>query len=86
MRSLFAFIASGYEHSVANMTLLSLALFSNHSETISVAGMAHNLVWVTLGNIIGGSLFMAMGYWKASNASRPNEATLTQSTSVETAE
>ncbi len=63
---LFAFIASGYEHSVANMTLLSLALLGNPTESITIAGMVHNLLWVTLGNTIGGGLFMAAGYWIAS--------------------
>ncbi len=71
---LFAFISSGYEHSVANMTLLSIALLGQHTETISLAGMAHNLFWVTLGNIIGGSLFMGMGYWAASGAKRPESS------------
>ena len=28
--------------------------------------MAHNLLWVTLGNTIAGALFMATGYWFAS--------------------
>lgn len=68
---LFAFIASGYEHSVANMTLLSIALLGEHSESISLAGMFHNLLWVTIGNIIGGSIFMGIGYWVASGFSRP---------------
>ena len=63
---LFAFIASGFEHSVANMTLLSIALLGEHPDTVSLAGMGHNLLWVTLGNIIGGSVFMALGYWLAS--------------------
>ncbi|MFK8068757.1 MAG: formate/nitrite transporter family protein [Gammaproteobacteria bacterium] len=62
---LLAFIASGFEHSVANMTLLSIALLSQHPESISLAGMEHNLLWVTIGNIIGGSLFMGVGYWMA---------------------
>ena len=62
---LFAFIASGFEHSVANMTLLSLALLADHPESISLAGMAHNLIWVTLGNIIAGVFFMAIGYTAA---------------------
>ncbi|MBL6707894.1 MAG: nitrite transporter NirC [Pseudomonadales bacterium] len=64
---LFAFIASGFEHSVANMTLLSIALLGNHPETVTVAGMAYNLLWVTVGNIIGGSLFMGLGYWFAAH-------------------
>ena len=32
---LFAFIAAGFEHSVANMTLFSVALFSDHPESVS---------------------------------------------------
>ncbi|AOZ94572.1 formate/nitrite transporter family protein [Paenibacillus crassostreae] len=61
---LFAFIASGYEHSVANMTLLSLAtLLPNHPETISIAGWFHNMIPVSLGNIVGGGLFVGMAYW-----------------------
>ena len=64
---LFAFIASGFEHSVANMTLLSISLIGEHPATISVAGMAYNLFWVTLGNVIGGALFMGVGYWLASD-------------------
>lgn len=60
---LFAFIASGYEHSIANMTLFSIALQAEHGPAVSLAGMAHNLLWVTLGNAIGGSVFVASGYW-----------------------
>ncbi len=63
---LFAFIGSGYEHSVANMTLLAIALLGEHPETVSVAGMAHNLLWVTLGNIVSGAIIMGTGYWAAS--------------------
>ncbi|MBY0204239.1 formate/nitrite transporter family protein [Paenibacillus polysaccharolyticus] len=64
---LYAFIASGYEHSVANMTLLSLAwLLPNHPDTISLAGWFHNMIPVTLGNIIGGALFVGMAYWYTS--------------------
>jgi nitrite transporter NirC len=69
---LLAFIASGYEHSVANMTVFSIALLGNHPESVSLAGMAHNLVWVTLGNAVAGALFMGVGYWRASpQASTP---------------
>ena len=63
---LLGFIASGYEHSVANMTLLSLALFAEHPEMVSWWGMAYNLLWVSLGNIIGGVVFVGMGYWMSS--------------------
>jgi len=72
---LFAFIASGFEHSVANMTLLSIPLLTDHPDTISIGGMAHNLLWVTVGNIIGGSLFMGFGYWVATHGLFPRNRT-----------
>jgi nitrite transporter NirC len=63
---LFAFIGSGFEHSVANMTLFSIALLTEHPDTISLTGMAYNLLWVTLGNMVSGALIMGVGYWAAS--------------------
>src|SRR3990172_1077520 len=63
---LYAFIASGFEHSVANMTLFTIALLGNHPASVSVSGMAYNLVWVTLGNLLAGSLIMGLGYWSYS--------------------
>jgi formate/nitrite transporter FocA (FNT family) len=62
---LFAFISSGFEHCVANMTLLSLGILLPHSAEISMAGFGYNLTWVTLGNIVGGALFVGMAYWFA---------------------
>lgn len=56
---LFAFIACAYEHSIANMTLLSLSLFGPHSAAVSWWGFARNLYYVTLGNIVGGAFFVA---------------------------
>ncbi len=70
---LFAFIASGFEHSVANMTIFSIALLSDHPATISFAGAAYNLVWVTLGNIISGVVFMGAGYWVAEGRTDASE-------------
>jgi nitrite transporter NirC len=37
---LFAFIACGYGHSVANMTLLALALVGNHPDTVSIGDIS----------------------------------------------
>lgn len=65
---LFAFIASGYEHSIANMTLLTIALMAEHSHAISLGGLLHNLIWVTLGNIIGGAVFVALAFWVATGS------------------
>ncbi len=63
---LFAFIGSGFEHSVANMTLLGIALLAEHPETISLGGLVHNLLWVTLGNVVSGAVIMGAGYWAMS--------------------
>ncbi len=48
------------------MTLFLIALFAEHPATITVGGLAHNLLWVTLGNIVGGAGLMGIGYWVAS--------------------
>lgn len=65
---LYAFIASGFEHSVANMTLLSIALLAEHPATVNLAGLGWNLLWVTIGNAIAGAGIMGLGYWAASRA------------------
>lgn len=60
---LFAFITSGFEHSIANMSIFAMALFIPHSDMVSLYGMIYNLVPVTLGNIIGGSVFLGFSYY-----------------------
>jgi nitrite transporter len=61
---LFAFISSGYEHSIANMTLMGLGIFNSlHPETISWGGYFYNLLPVTVGNIVGGAGIIGAAYW-----------------------
>jgi nitrite transporter NirC len=60
---LLAFIASGYEHSIANMTVFALSWFGQHPDAYTLGGIAYNLFWVTLGNTFAGIVFMGMGYW-----------------------
>ncbi|MFU0824838.1 formate/nitrite transporter family protein [Clostridium sp.] len=60
---LFAFITSGFEHSVANMTLLSVGLMIPHAAAVSLGGFVYNLVAVTLGNMLGGIFFVGFAYW-----------------------
>lgn len=57
------FVASGFEHSVANMFTFALALIAEHPDAVTFSGAVHNLIWVTLGNLIGGAVFVALGYW-----------------------
>lgn len=75
---LFAFIGAGFEHSIANMTLLALALFQPHAETLTWMGYIGNLVPVTLGNIVGGAIFVAGAYWFASPITRLSRAAAEQ--------
>ncbi|MCZ2258108.1 formate/nitrite transporter family protein [Sporosarcina sp. G11-34] len=69
---LFGFITSGFEHSIANMTLLSISLMIPHPETVSLVGLVANLVPVTIGNIIGGAMFIGAAYWYG-NSERPRK-------------
>lgn len=57
-----AFVALGFEHSVANMYLIPVAMMAG-AEGVTVSGFIANLVPVTLGNIVGGSVFVALVYW-----------------------
>lgn len=60
---LFIFITSGFEHSIANMTLLAIGLLSPGSAAVSVSGYAYNILIVSLGNMVGGILFVAIPYF-----------------------
>ena len=63
---MFTFITSGYEHSIANMCGLLLGLLLPHGDTITWGGYWYNLGLATLGNIIGGAVFVARMYWLGS--------------------
>ena len=56
-----AFVALGFEHSVANMYLLPVAML--HAGTGDMAAMLVNLLVVTAGNVLGGGVFVALVYW-----------------------
>ena len=59
---LLAFITTGFEHCVANMTLFTTVLFCDPA-AIPVTGVLYNLLLVTLGNMIGGICFVALPYF-----------------------
>ena len=71
---IFAFVICGFEHSIANMTMLTLSLLVPHGAEISLAGMVYNLFFVTLGNVIGGAVVVGLGYFHISGGSRGNSA------------
>ncbi|MDO5062533.1 MAG: formate/nitrite transporter family protein [Peptostreptococcaceae bacterium] len=68
---IFAFITTGFEHSVANMSILLVGLLHPMGEALSWSGYFTNLTFVTLGNMIGGILLVALPY--AIIAGRENE-------------
>jgi len=60
-----AFVAIGFEHSVANWFFLPYGLVLDGQNVVSAAGSVKNLAAVTAGNIIGGTLLVAGVYWLA---------------------
>ena len=74
-----AFVASGFEHSIANVYFIPIALFIKAGApdsfwqaigrtpadfpNLTWTDFIANLVPVTLGNIIGGSVMVAAVYW-----------------------
>lgn len=59
--ALSLFFTVGFEHSVANMTLLTLGALAPHTAMTAGAYM-YNLLTVTLGNILGGVFLVAIPY------------------------
>lgn len=60
---IFAFITTGFEHSVANMTLLTISLISPFGAAISLGGYFYNIFVVALGNMFGGIICLALPYF-----------------------
>jgi formate transporter len=67
-----AFVAAGFEHCIANMYFLPLAWLLTmlghapadfDTSVITIPGIIHNLVPVTLGNILGGAGMVGFVYW-----------------------
>lgn len=79
MLPIAAFVAAGFEHAVANMYFIPFGLMikAGGAEgfwqatrldpaafgTLDLAALSRNLVAVTLGNIVGGSVLVAGVYW-----------------------
>ncbi len=66
---IMAFVASGFEHSVANMYFIPTGLLLAGELNRDIPGLSWtnffvgNLLPVTLGNILGGAVFVAFAYW-----------------------
>ena len=75
---IFIFVLAGFEHSVANMYYIPAGIIAAGNSTYAAAALAfgvdlslltwenfllHNLLPVTLGNLVGGSLLVGLPYW-----------------------
>ncbi|MEW6707618.1 MAG: formate/nitrite transporter family protein [Pseudomonadota bacterium] len=56
-----AFVAAGFEHSIANMYFMPLAMLLG--APLGAADMARNLLPVIAGNLVGGSVLVALVYY-----------------------
>lgn len=72
---IMTFVTCGFEHSVANMYFLTAGIFAKSNaafvhasgvaseKLVSGSGIISNLIPVTLGNIVGGALFVGIAYY-----------------------
>jgi formate/nitrite transporter FocA (FNT family) len=85
-----AFVASAFEHSIANMYIIALGLLlKGNAAAVSASGLGTqletlnwssflfvNLLPVTLGNIVGGSLIIGGAYYLAYLRTSPSRASV----------
>ena len=72
---IMAFVAMGFEHSVANMFFLSSGLTAETlpkaaelakpgmCDVLTIGNATRNIIMATLGNIVGGAIMVSMIYW-----------------------
>lgn len=66
-----AFVACGFEHCVANMFFLPMGLVAKNAgyacavdaSALDLGGILYNISAATLGNIVGGAVFVGLAYW-----------------------
>ena len=72
-----AFVASGFEHSVANMYFIPIGLLLANEELavaaaglstdevarLTISGFLSNMLWATMGNVVGGGIGVGLVYW-----------------------
>jgi formate transporter len=70
-----AFVACGFEHSVANLYFLPMGLLAARDGAgIPFTGVFANVVYVTVGNILGGTVLVALVYWWVYLRGEPGKA------------
>ena len=61
---ILVFMLCGFEHAIANMSIIGTALFNPAAaaQGVTVGAYFFNLAWATVGNILGGLVFVALPY------------------------
>ena len=75
-----AFVAAGFEHSIANMFFIPMALLLKAdgatgaaADAVTVSGFLGNLVPVILGNLVGGAVLVGVVYHVVYRRTRPGD-------------
>jgi len=85
---IMAFVASGFEHSIANMYFVPIGILLKDAITtqVNLANLTwlgfilNNLIIVTIGNIIGGAFFVGFIYWYAYLRKKPSQNLISEKT------
>jgi nitrite transporter NirC len=73
----FIFVYLGFEHSIANMGTFAMAMLGGGSLTFAEA--LHNLLWSTIGNVVGGVLLVGLPFTYLNPREREEQMTLLDS-------
>lgn len=60
---LFAFITTGYEHGIANMSLLTVSLLAPFETGVTLGGYFYNILVASAGNMVGGVMGIGIPYY-----------------------
>lgn len=71
--AILAFVASGFEHVIANMSTYALGMMTG-VESATWAHFGANMLWVGLGNLVGGALLVGVAYWFVGGSPRARTA------------
>ncbi|MEC3915649.1 formate/nitrite transporter family protein [Nocardia sp. CDC160] len=63
------FVAVGFEHCIANMSLYTLGILEGQT---TFPALLHNLLYTIPGNILGGGFLVGATYWYTSASHRPS--------------
>lgn len=64
----FTFVLAGFEHSIANMAFFGL--YALLVPGVSAGAIAQSMLWVTIGNLLGGAVLLGLPMWFLSDRAK----------------